>query len=87
MFLDAPQTICRYRLASTANSAFNGNLGWTLTNSTATKASALESGARAVNWEKTANVLNKAGKFFSVGSLIYDVSNARSDYQECMKED
>lgn len=57
----------------------------TLANSTATQASAVGEGAKYAGLVKTANVLNKAGKFFSVGSLIYDASDASSDYQNCMK--
>ncbi len=72
-------------LASAANSAFNGNVGWTLANSTATQASAVGAGAKYAGLATTANALNKAGKFFSVVSLVHDVATASNDYKSCME--
>ena len=71
-------------LASSAYSAFNGNVGFTIGNATGAQLSAVRAGAVYAGMKTTASVLPVIGTIYNGAVLGWDVWHANSDYQVCM---
>jgi hypothetical protein len=72
-------------LASSAYSAYNGNVGFTIGNATGAKLSAIAGmAAQTAGWETAAKALPWVGTAYNAAALVWDIWNANSDYQACM---
>ena len=72
-------------LASSAYSAYNGKVGFTIGNATGAKLSAIAGmAAQTAGWETAAKALPWVGTIYNAGALGWDVWHANSDYQACM---
>jgi hypothetical protein len=71
-------------LASSAYSAYNKNVGFTIGNATGAQLSAVRAGAVYAGMKTTASVLPVIGTIYNGAVLGWDVWHANSDYQACM---
>lgn len=71
-------------LASSANSALNGNAGFTAANATGAQLSAVAAGASYVGWKTAAQAIPYVSTIYNLGALGWDVYHANSDYQACL---